>query len=133
MRTQTEKNWAVALHLSPFAGALIPLAGIIAPLAIWFTKRKESKYLDLQGKEVMNLLICESIASMVLIVLAMCIPLLRSLGGGSDFLSTFMLPVAFVLMLAPLAALGIVLPVLAAVKCSNGDDFRYPFIVRLVK
>ena len=108
-----EKKWAVILHLSPVAGYIIPLAGFVVPLVIWLMKRTESKYLDDQGKEVLNFLISFTLYFLL------CLPLMIVLVG-------------FALM-AVIGLGAIALTVVAAVKTSEGSDYRYPFIFRLLK
>ena len=108
-----EKNWAVILHLSPIAGYILPLAGFVVPLVIWLLKRNQSAYLDHQGKEVMNFLI--SFTAYFII----CLPLIIVLIGFA--------------MIAALGIAAVVLTVIAAVKTSEGKDYRYPFIFRLIR
>jgi len=111
--TTEDKKWAVILHLSPIAGYIIPLAGFVVPLVLWLLKRTESEYLDHQGKEVINFLI--SFTTYFII----CVPLMLILIGFA---------LMFVLGLG-----AVVLTVIAAVKTSEGKDFRYPLIFRIVQ
>ncbi len=112
-RTADEKKWAVILHLSPFAGYLIPVAGFIIPLVIWLLKRTESSYLDAQGKEVINFLIS------FLAYCAVCALLFLVLIG---------IPLFYILVAGAIA-----LSVIAAIRTSEGVDYKYPLIFRLVK
>jgi hypothetical protein len=43
---QQVKQWAVFLHLSQFLSYLIPLAGVVVPLAIWLVKKDQVPGLD---------------------------------------------------------------------------------------
>lgn len=108
-----ERKWAVILHLSPVAGYLIPLAGFIVPLVIWLMKRTESQYLDHQGKEVLNFVISFTV------YVILCIPLMIILIG--------------IPLMAALGVAAIALTVVAAIKTSEGKDYKYPFIFRLLK
>ncbi|MBJ7259032.1 MAG: DUF4870 domain-containing protein [Chthoniobacterales bacterium] len=112
--TPEEQSWAIALHLSGFAGFLLPSLGqILAPLVIWLIKRPESAYLDRVGKDVLNFQISYTIYVVVAGILCwFCIGFL-------------VLPVILVVW--------IVLMVVAAVKTSNGEEYKYPFTIRLLQ
>lgn len=107
-----DRKWAIALHLSPLAGSIVPLLGFIVPLGLWLFKKTDSRYLDSQGREVLNftisLLIYAAISGILCIVL-----------------------VGFVLLGALFVA-AIILSVIAAVKTSDGINYRYPYIIRLI-
>src|SRR4030042_2033622 len=45
---QRDRNLAVLLHLSSFAGIIIPYAGFVAPIVIWLVY-KESDFVNRQG------------------------------------------------------------------------------------
>ncbi|MBU3665503.1 MAG: DUF4870 domain-containing protein [Chthoniobacterales bacterium] len=112
--TREDQSWAIALHLSGFAGFLVPSLGqILAPLVIWLIKRPESPYLDRIGKEVLNFQISYTIYGAVAFALCwLCIGFL-------------VLPVVVILW--------IVYMIMAAVKTSNGQDYQYPFTIRFLQ
>ena len=86
---------------------------ILAPLAIWLIKRSDSSAIDTTGKEVLNFQISYSIYTGVSILL--CFVLVGFL----------FLPVVLVTW--------IVCMVLAAMKTSNGEAYRYPFTIRFLR
>lgn len=86
---------------------------ILAPLAIWLIKRADNPDIDTTGKEVLNFQISYSIYTGVAILL--CFALVGFL----------ILPVVLIVW--------IVCMVLAAVKVSNGESYRYPFTIRFLK
>ncbi len=113
--TPEEQSWAIALHLSGFAGFLLPSLGqIIAPLVIWLIKRPASAYLDRVGKEVLNFQISYTIYA-----------------AAAGFLWWFFC--IGLLVLPVILILWIVLMIVAAVKTSNGEDYKYPFTIRLLQ
>ncbi len=118
--TPAEKSWATGLHASGFAGFVfvIPLANIIAPLAIWLIKRPESAYLDAVGKEVVNFQISALIYAFVTALIA------------TPLTCLFFIP-----WLVPLAVFvgWIVFMIQAVMKTTEGGDFRYPATIRFVK
>ncbi|MBN7136023.1 hypothetical protein A7A76_15000 [Lysobacter enzymogenes] len=111
MNTQTsdDKNIALLTHLSGL------LFSIIVPLIIWLTNKDkpEKSYLTEEGKEALNFQITVLIAYFVAGVLSV---------------------VAIGLLLMPLIWLGnLVFCILAAIKVSNGQSYRYPLTLRLIK
>lgn len=113
MEDKDLRNYATIMHLSPLAGYLIPLAGFLVPVVLWILKRDQSPYIDRQGKEVLNFLITLTLAAIV------TIPLCFILIG---------IPILVILWLAAL-----VLSIIASVRTSEGIDYRYPYILRLIK
>ena len=107
------RNTAVAAHLSTFAGLVMPFGSVIGPLAVWLTRRHRDPFIDQAGREALNFGI--SIAIYGAVVLAAALMLV-----GIPFLIVGV--VAWV-----------VLASLAAVKASQGQSYRYPLTMRLVR
>lgn len=105
--TQDEKTLAILTHLSGI------FFSIIVPLIVWLTSKETKPWLADQAKEALNfqitVLIGYIISSALMIILVGFI--------------TFMI----------VWALSIILCIIAAVRVSQGVDFRYPMTVRLVK
>jgi uncharacterized Tic20 family protein len=111
--SKEDRTWAMAIHLSAFAGHLFPFAHIIAPLVIWLVKRETSAFIDDQGKEAVNAQISVTIYGSV--ALALCIVL-----------------IGFPLV-AGLYIANFILLIVAAMAANEGKAYRYPYILRLVK
>ncbi|MBN1115005.1 MAG: DUF4870 domain-containing protein [Oligoflexia bacterium] len=111
--SKEEKNWTAIMHLSLLSGFIIPFAGLIIPIIIWISKRDSSNFLNTQGKEVLNLLITLAIA-----------------GIAASLLSFIF--IGFILMI-PVLFYAFIMPIIAAIKCSEGIYYKYPYILRLVK
>ncbi len=98
-------------------GMLCHLLGIftcfIGPLIIWLLKKDEDAFIDSQGKEALNFQITVALASIVAFALS-CI-----------FIGVLLMPV--------IGVLDLVFSIIACVKSSNGEDYRYPISLRLVK
>jgi uncharacterized Tic20 family protein len=112
---ESDRSWCIGLHLSGFSGILLgwSLMHILAPLVIWLIKRSDSPAIDTTGKEVLNFQISYSIYTGVSILL--CFVLVGFL----------FLPVVLVTW--------IVCMVLAAMKTSNGEAYRYPYTIRFLR
>jgi len=111
--SKEEKNTAVIMHLSILSGLIVPIAGLIVPVIIWALKRNESPYIDEQGKEIINFM-------------------LNILIGGIFITLLCLILVGFLLMV-PYVLYIIIVPIIAAVKCSDGAYYKYPFIFRFIK
>jgi len=113
------RSWEVACHLSALSGWLTGGVGWIAgPLIVWLLKKSELPGVDAHGKEALNFQISIFLYSIGMLLVAF---LTCGLGG------ILLFPVAIVLGLAQ-----IVFTVIAGIKASNGELYRYPFTVRLV-
>lgn len=107
---QDTRTWAVILHLSTFAGALVPMAGLVAPILIWQLKKNDLPELDAHGKIVTNFILSFMIYSAISVLLAFVligIPLLFLLG-----------------------LLGVIFPIIGAVKASNNEAWPYPLTIK---
>ena len=103
---------AMFAHLSALVGFLIPFGNLIAPLIIWQMK-KDDPFVDAQGKEAVNFQITVSIAGIVAAILTV---------------------VLIGLLLLPVIAIGsLVLVIIAGLKANEGEDYQYPFALRLIK
>jgi uncharacterized Tic20 family protein len=87
----------------------------IGPLIIWMINKDDSSksFVTDQAKEALNFQITITIAMLISFVLMIVI-----IGG----------------LLAPLVGiLNLVFCIIAAVKANNGEAYRYPFTLRLIK
>lgn len=107
------RTWGMLCHLSAFAGFIIPFGTILGPLVIWLIKKNEYPFVDDQGKEALNFAITAVLAGIV---------------------SAILIFVLIGLILLPAVVIAwIVLTIIATVKASNGEYYRYPFALRLIK
>ena len=112
--TENERTWGMLAHLSALAGLVMPLVGIVlGPLLVWLTRRDESEFVAAHAKEALNFNI-----SVLLGALACMLLMLVFVG----FLLGTALFVAWLVMM-----------LIAVIKASEGQSYRYPFSLRLVK
>jgi uncharacterized protein len=110
--TSEARNWGALCHAAALLG-LFPLIGfghIVGPLIVWLVKRNDHPYIDEQGKESINFQLSVMMYSIFLVCIVIGIPLVLVL-----------------------AVTDIVLVIVATVKASNGEVYRYPFCLRLIK
>lgn len=102
-----DRTWGIIIHISGI------FTGFLGPLIIWLIKKPESGFLDEQGKEALNFQITIAIAMFVSAMLT------------AVLIGVFMMPIVGLAML--------ILSIMAAVKVSNGEGYRYPLTMRLIK
>ena len=107
--SESERNWAMLCHLSAFAGFFFPFGGIIGPLICWLTRKDESAWVDVNGKASMNFQVS------ILLYIVLTIPLLFIIVG---------IPIMMFL-----GALKVICIIIASVKSSKGEKFRYPLSI----
>lgn len=108
------RGWEVACHLAGFSGYLTGVGWILGPLIVWLLKRGEMPSVDAHGKEALNYQI-----SILIYAIALGISALLTCGITAPL---------FIL----LAIAHIVFMIVAAIKVSNGEPYRYPLTIRLV-
>jgi uncharacterized Tic20 family protein len=119
-----EKQWAMFAHLSALVGGLLTSAvggwGVfLGPLVIWLMKKDTMAFVNDQGKEALNYNITVAIACFALLLLSIV-----TLGVGL----LIAVPLWIVIGIA-----WLVLTIIASIKASNGEYYRYPMTLRLVK
>ena len=103
----SDKILSMLSHLSALLGV-----GFVLPLVVYLAMRKESEYVATNAREALNFHIS------VLIYAVCCIPLVFIMVG---------VPLLLVLGLGSL-----VLAIIATIKASDGQCYRYPLTLRLV-
>ena len=111
--SETERNWSMLCHLSAFAGFFFPFGGIIGPLICWLTRKDESEWIDENGKSSLNFQL--SILLYMILVFPLCF-----------------IVVGIPLMVA-LVFLKVVCIIIASVKASKGEEFRYPLAIPFIQ
>lgn len=115
-----ERQWGLFGHLSSLSGLFTGGVGnIVGPLIIWLVKKDTMAFASDQAKEALNFNITLLIISVVL-VLATVFTL-----GIAIFIT---LPLGVIIGIA-----WLVLTIMAAMKANNGEAYRYPFTLRLIK
>jgi hypothetical protein len=106
-------SWCMLIHLSQFAGYAVPAAGLVLPIVLWQTKKKESELIDQHGKIVVNWLITAFIFGVI----------------------SFALCFVFIgFLLIPLLVLAsVIFAIVGAIKANNGEVWEYPFSFKFIK
>lgn len=111
---QKERQWAVFCHLTALLALFkIPLGHILGPLIIWLWKKDTFPLVNEQGKESLNFQISFTIYAVIVYLLCFVY-------------------IGFLLIL-PIIAFDVVCVIVASIKIANGDKFKYPLAIRLIK
>jgi uncharacterized Tic20 family protein len=107
------RTWNVLCHASALLGLFMHFVGhLLGPLIVWLAKRGDSAEIDAHGKESLNfqlsMLIYDVIAG-ILCVIVIGIPLLLALWIANT-----------------------VLVIIASIRASEGQFYRYPFTIRFL-
>jgi len=114
MEEKQAQTLGMLCHLLALAGIWIPIIGpFIGPLIIWLMKKDESPFIDENGKESLNFQITMAIAGIIAGILS-------CLGIG-------------IILALVVLVVDVVFVIIASIKVSNGELYKYPFALRLIK
>ncbi len=147
-----EKNtsYASIIHLSSFLGLLLPFAGILAPLILWLIKKDEDTFVDKHGKSCLNFEISLFLYSFIIgfiiliTILVIGISSFSSLAANHQgniseesvigILLSSATGIIFLLFLSiAFFIFYIIVKIIAAVRASNGELYRYPLAISFFK
>ena len=106
--TGNDKIWSMLCHLSALLGV-----GLVLPIVVYLAMRRESEYVAANARAALNFhlsLLIYAICCIPLVFVFIGVPILMAMGVGS-----------------------LVLSIMAAMKASNGEAYRYPLTLSLVK
>ncbi|MDZ8093595.1 MULTISPECIES: DUF4870 domain-containing protein [unclassified Nostoc] len=149
---QQIRIWAMLCHLSALLGWIllgflvfigIPLyipLNILPPFIIWHFKKSQYPWIDLQGKESLNFQISLTFytfiaiaISLILVVTSLSLAVTTN-GSINQIKNTLdnLLIILMSLILFKLLLQSFVVT-FAAVKAYNGEHYRYPFTIRVLR
>lgn len=100
-------------HLSQLLSYITGFGGFIVPLIIWLTQKDKIEQMDVQGKQILNFQLTMLLAALI------AIPLMLILIG-------------FVII-AVVALLTLIFPIINAIKANNGEPTHYPLSIVFFK
>ena len=106
-----ERGLAAIAHLSGLAGYVIPLGGVIVPIIIWIAK-SDSPVISSIAKQALLLNLIVFVTFCALAVL---------------WITIILIPLVIPAWIA-LGLVAIALPILGAVKASDGTYYKYPVV-----
>jgi len=113
LTTPDERQMGLFLHLSQLANIILFPIGVILPIVLWQTQKDKMPALDAHGRMVVNFMISYMIYMFVSIILIFVL--------------------VGILTTIALAILGIIFPIIGAVKANNGEFWEYPMTIKFLK
>jgi uncharacterized Tic20 family protein len=106
-----DRTLAALTHLSGLSGYVVPLGGVIVPIIIWLVKRESAVISSIARQAVLlNLVVfCAIVLSAVL------------------WLTLILIPFVILFWIA-LGITALALPIVGAIKASQGTYYRYPVV-----
>ncbi len=117
--TSDEKTWATVAHLSVLVNLFTGVLGPVVALVIYLSHKDKSRYVAYQALQSLILQLIVWVVGGLLIAIGWVVTSLLIVVIIGLCLLPFMILLSFVPAIAP------VYGVVAAVKTSQGDDFRY--------
>lgn len=108
-----ERSYVALMHVAQFGGYIVPFLGFILPVIMWMINKDKSVTIDLHGKNIINFMISwiiYAIVAGILCVVLIGIPMLIALG-----------------------VMQVVFIILAAIKASNNEYWKYPFSITFIR
>ena len=107
-----ERTWGMLAHISSILAAIVGLS-FLGPLAVLLIQGNKSQFVRRQAIEALNFQITTYIAAIV---------------------SGLLILLVIGIVLLPLVLLAwLILTIVAGVAANNGQDYRYPLNIRLIK
>lgn len=125
--TTEDRIWAVISHLSAVAFGM----GILLPIIGWAEQRRKSNYASFQCLQALGYqslgytvwALFSAVAGMIFVIIIL--PTLNTARGPTE---VGILVSNFVLFIFVLSGIYVLLPIIAAISCALGKDFRYPIM-----
>ena len=92
---------------------MVPFAGLVLPIVIWQLKKAELPGIDVHGKNALNWILSK------LIYMTVCVLLVFAVIG--------------IPLLIALGVVAVIFPIIAAIKASNGEVWKYPLAITFLK
>lgn len=107
-----KKSYIIFMHLAQFAGTITAGLGFVLPLVMWLVFKDEDQTIDEHGKKIVNW----SISMFIYFIIA----------GLACFI-LIGIPIVFALVI-----IGFVLPIIGALRASNGELYNYPLTIKFL-
>lgn len=106
-------TFCMLMHLSQFAGFIIPLGGYVLPIIMWAVHKDKSVVIDQHGKNILNWMI-----TFFIYICISCVLILLVVG---------------IFSLVILSVLTIIFTIIGAIKAANKEFYRYPLTINFIK
>ena len=134
----SERHWAASAHLAALLLALMTswmagIAGVVGAGIVYLIKRDDSEFIAEHAREAVNFNLSMFIYACLAVATAIALVGVTVLTLGIGLIVTLPAGLLLVAACAGIAVLWLVCSVIAAVKAWNGERYRYPFSIRLLR
>lgn len=150
METTANRNTAILMQLSAYTQYFIPFGNFIFPTLIWSLKKQDSKFIDYNGKQIINFQLSLFLYSLLLIIIAIPLLLYTTLSdlsfnavnelhfvheqfSAEKITGIATIAILAVLILIAMKVLEFFLIMYASVRNSNGENYNYPLTIKFIK
>lgn len=155
--TKHQRNLSSAIHISTFSKYIMPFGNFIIPLVLWISNKKESEFVDFNGKQALNFQISILLYSMIAGAVIFGFALFTAwdvinfinisdhnrhhIDFDLDFnfddpfsmtRSIIIISIAGILGLG-LLALDVVSTIIATLRANEGLEYKYPLTIPFIK
>src|SRR5690606_29759304 len=155
--TKHERNLSAVIHASTFSKYFIPFGNFILPLVLWIANKKDYGFVDYNGKQALNFQISLLLYSIILGIISVPFFLgflpeifhwghfsFGDLENFNDFdfdlhfgnfkFGKYIIPLGIAGFLqVGLFIVNVVYTILATIRTSEGQYFKYPLTIDFVK
>lgn len=133
-----ERRWAAAAHLGALLLAvltswLVGVAGVVAAGVVYLLKRDDSAFVAAHAAEAINFNLSMLIYACVALAIGVLLFGATVLTIGIGAIVTVPAALALALALGVIALMWLVCSIVATIRAWNGEPFRYPLSIRLVR
>ena len=114
-----DRTWGVLAHAAAFAGFVVPFGNVLGPLLVWIMKKDESQFVAENARRALNF----QVTWLLLTLFGIAVLIVATITAGVAVPPGFFF-VALAWLLVPL-----VLIVIAIIRVSDGEVYRYPLDV----
>ena len=114
-----DRTWGVLAHAAAFAGFVVPFGNVLGPLLVWAIKKDESQFVAENARRALNF----QVTWLLLTLFGIAVLIVATITAGVAVPPGFFF-VALAWLLVPL-----VLIVIAIIRVSDGEVYRYPLDV----
>jgi uncharacterized protein len=150
MKTANEKNIGAILHLSALSQYIVPFGNYIFPIIIWSVKKNDSEFVDNNGKNILNFQLSIFMYTLILCLITLPILLFKVFNfisindlinnhNNMDITNFGDITTFAIIAITGLVILGFTkifeffIIIYAAVKASNGEEYKYPMTIPFFK
>jgi uncharacterized protein len=148
--TATEKNTGTLVHLSALSQFIIPFGNFILPIVIWSSQKKDSEFIDYNGKQAINFQLSLFLYNIIGFIAAGIFGVYYLFNvikiknfdnidvefdnfANTEYLSLILIACVAIGIFAFSKITEFILIIIASVKASNGEKYNYPLTINFLK